>query len=240
MALSPKLDLRQSQSLVMTPMLMQSIRLLQLTHIELQHFIELEVEKNPLLERLDSTNDDFPDLEEPRGHEDLHLSSVGARDRSNDDGYDEGHDEPSGERAARQRPVALHRADRGAVHHRRPVVGRARATRRGCRAWRGRPRCDGGRQGGAALCRVWRDPRRRPGRRIARRAHLRRADRAGVLARVEKRSEIVLGQQAFDVDGRHREGGGTTTSYCAGFHSPGGLDNPSRRGIASGNHLDPP
>lgn len=51
MALSAKLQLRQSQSLVMTPQLMQSIRLLQLTHIELERFIEEEVEKNPLLER---------------------------------------------------------------------------------------------------------------------------------------------------------------------------------------------
>ncbi|PRD43361.1 RNA polymerase sigma-54 factor [Phyllobacterium phragmitis] len=58
MALSPKLDLRQSQSLVMTPQLMQSIRLLQMNHIELEHFIDLEIEKNPLLERVDPANDD--------------------------------------------------------------------------------------------------------------------------------------------------------------------------------------
>ena len=51
MALSAKLQLRQSQSLVMTPQLMQSIRLLQLTHLELERFIEEEFEKNPLLER---------------------------------------------------------------------------------------------------------------------------------------------------------------------------------------------
>jgi RNA polymerase sigma-54 factor len=50
MALSASLQLRQSQSLVMTPQLIQSIRLLQLTHIELNRFIEQEVEKNPLLE----------------------------------------------------------------------------------------------------------------------------------------------------------------------------------------------
>ncbi|WP_407703747.1 RNA polymerase factor sigma-54 [Xaviernesmea oryzae] len=34
----------------MTPQLMQSIQLLQMTHFELTHFIEQEVEKNPLLE----------------------------------------------------------------------------------------------------------------------------------------------------------------------------------------------
>src|SRR5215217_3629319 len=50
MALSASLFLRQSQTLAMTPQLMQSIQLLQMTHMELTHFIEQEVEKNPLLE----------------------------------------------------------------------------------------------------------------------------------------------------------------------------------------------
>lgn len=50
MALSAKLQIRQSQSLVMTPQLLQSIRLLQYNHLELQDFIAREVEKNPLLE----------------------------------------------------------------------------------------------------------------------------------------------------------------------------------------------
>lgn len=51
MALSASLQTRQSQSLVMTPQLMQSIRLLQLTHTELEQYIERELEKNPLLEK---------------------------------------------------------------------------------------------------------------------------------------------------------------------------------------------
>jgi RNA polymerase sigma-54 factor len=50
MALSANLFLKQSQSLVMTPQLMQSIQLLQMTHIELMQFISQEVERNPLLE----------------------------------------------------------------------------------------------------------------------------------------------------------------------------------------------
>ena len=50
MALSANLFLRQNQSLVMTPQLMQSIQLLQMTHFELTQFIAQEVEKNPLLE----------------------------------------------------------------------------------------------------------------------------------------------------------------------------------------------
>ncbi len=57
MALSASLQLRQSQSLVMTPQLMQSIRLLQLNHIELERFIDGEIERNPLLER-DQQRDD--------------------------------------------------------------------------------------------------------------------------------------------------------------------------------------
>ncbi|MBO3758787.1 RNA polymerase factor sigma-54 [Ciceribacter sp. L1K22] len=57
MALSANLYLRQSQSLVMTPQLMQSIQLLQMTHLELTQFIAQEVEKNPLLE-IPSSDDD--------------------------------------------------------------------------------------------------------------------------------------------------------------------------------------
>lgn len=53
MALAAKLQLRQAQSLVMTPQLMQSIKLLQLTHADLQAFIDQEIERNPLLERQD-------------------------------------------------------------------------------------------------------------------------------------------------------------------------------------------
>lgn len=50
MALSPRLDLRQTQSLVMTPQLQQAIKLLQLSNIELTAFVEEEMERNPLLE----------------------------------------------------------------------------------------------------------------------------------------------------------------------------------------------
>ena len=51
--MSQKLDLRQSQSLVMTPQLQQAIKLLQLSNIELSEYIEEELEKNPLLEKVD-------------------------------------------------------------------------------------------------------------------------------------------------------------------------------------------
>lgn len=48
---SMKQEFRQSQSLVMTQQLQQSIKLLQLSSMELQEFIDTELEKNPLLSR---------------------------------------------------------------------------------------------------------------------------------------------------------------------------------------------
>ena len=51
MALSAKLELRQGQQLVMTPQLQQAIRLLQFSNLELAEFVDSELERNPLLER---------------------------------------------------------------------------------------------------------------------------------------------------------------------------------------------
>lgn len=50
MALSAKLELRQSQTLVITPQLQQAIRLLQLSNLELHAFLEREIEQNPFVE----------------------------------------------------------------------------------------------------------------------------------------------------------------------------------------------
>ena len=57
MALSTKLMMRQGQSLVMTPQLLQAIKLLQLSNLELAAFVEEELERNPLLERVDDRQD---------------------------------------------------------------------------------------------------------------------------------------------------------------------------------------
>lgn len=51
MAFSQRLEMRQGQSLVMTPQLQQAIKLLQLSNLELAEYCEQELEKNPLLER---------------------------------------------------------------------------------------------------------------------------------------------------------------------------------------------
>jgi len=60
MALGPRLDIRQSQSLVMTPQLQQAIRLLALSNLEIETFLAGELEKNPLLEAPAMTGEDTP------------------------------------------------------------------------------------------------------------------------------------------------------------------------------------
>lgn len=50
MALSQRLQIRQSQALVMTPQLMQAIKLLQLSNLDLVAYVDAELERNPLLE----------------------------------------------------------------------------------------------------------------------------------------------------------------------------------------------
>lgn len=64
MAIGPRLDMRQSQSLVMTPQLQQAIKLLQLSNMELSSFIDQELERNPLLER-DENGDTPRDMDTP-------------------------------------------------------------------------------------------------------------------------------------------------------------------------------
>jgi len=57
MALTQKLELRQSQALVMTPQLMQAIKLLQLSNLDLVAYVDAELERNPLLERVNEEAD---------------------------------------------------------------------------------------------------------------------------------------------------------------------------------------
>jgi RNA polymerase sigma-54 factor len=56
MGIGPRLELRQTQNLVMTPQLRQAIKLLQFTNVEVAAFIEEELERNPLLERDESVD----------------------------------------------------------------------------------------------------------------------------------------------------------------------------------------
>jgi RNA polymerase sigma-54 factor len=64
MALSQRLEIRQGQALVMTPQLLQAIKLLQLSHVELASYVDQELERNPLLERAED-QPPLPDVEAP-------------------------------------------------------------------------------------------------------------------------------------------------------------------------------
>ena len=65
MAISQRMDLRQSQSLVMTPQLQQAIKLLELSNLELSAYVEEQLESNPLLEREGEAADDSEAPAEP-------------------------------------------------------------------------------------------------------------------------------------------------------------------------------
>ena len=82
MALTPRLDQRQSQSLVMTPQLQQAIKLLQLSNMELAEYIEQELEKNPMLERDEGDRRDSNHDQEPESASE--TDSTGADGGSDD------------------------------------------------------------------------------------------------------------------------------------------------------------
>jgi RNA polymerase sigma-54 factor len=65
MAISQRMDLRQSQSLVMTPQLQQAIKLLELSNLELNAYVEEQLESNPLLERESDATNEAEALAEP-------------------------------------------------------------------------------------------------------------------------------------------------------------------------------
>lgn len=76
MALAPQLHVRQSQNLTLTPQLMQSIRLLQLSHLELGAFVDAELMRNPLLEREDGQDGEAAPERERAAEIDPHRDVV--------------------------------------------------------------------------------------------------------------------------------------------------------------------
>ncbi len=98
MALSPRLEIRQGQGLVITPQLQQAIKLLQLSNLELEAYVDAELERNPLLQkedREDGGEAEPPAAEpEPAGESDFDADrvsdSVAAADMDvrHDDLYD--------------------------------------------------------------------------------------------------------------------------------------------------------
>ncbi|WP_336488680.1 RNA polymerase factor sigma-54 [Methylobacterium nigriterrae] len=66
MSLLQRLEMRQGQALVMTPQLLQAIKLLQLSQLDLAAYVDAELERNPLLERVESEAGEVQEAAEPR------------------------------------------------------------------------------------------------------------------------------------------------------------------------------
>jgi RNA polymerase sigma-54 factor len=79
MALNTRLDLRQTQSLVMTPQLQQAIKLLQMSNVEVTQFVDEALEQNPLLERGEGERDGEAPAEGEAGER---AEADGADDRA--------------------------------------------------------------------------------------------------------------------------------------------------------------
>jgi RNA polymerase sigma-54 factor len=112
-ALSPRLEFRQGQSLVITPQLQQAIKLLQLSNLELDAFVDAELERNPLLTREDPPEDAYEagpaerDAEPSHDLEPLRDSAPGGEvERDLDARADDIHvDAAPGDRAAGDAPA---------------------------------------------------------------------------------------------------------------------------------------
>lgn len=65
MALTPKIEIKQSQSLLMTPQLRQAINLLQMNNLELSELVSEELSSNPFLEREDDHLNQLPEDTQP-------------------------------------------------------------------------------------------------------------------------------------------------------------------------------
>jgi RNA polymerase sigma-54 factor len=85
MALRQKLEIRQGQSLVMTPQLQQAIKLLQMSNLEVDAFVESEIERNPLLERDEGSDD--PPVEKKVEAPPLEKPEPASGERSDDSGW---------------------------------------------------------------------------------------------------------------------------------------------------------
>ncbi|HEX3701165.1 MAG TPA: RNA polymerase factor sigma-54 [Phenylobacterium sp.] len=106
MALSARLEIRQGQGLVITPQLQQAIKLLQLSNLELEAFVEAELERNPLLQR------DEPEEVAEETSAEPQAAPLDPADNAAD--LDVAHDEVSpGERATGDAPEPQGAADAG-------------------------------------------------------------------------------------------------------------------------------
>ncbi|KQW69353.1 RNA polymerase sigma-54 factor [Phenylobacterium sp. Root77] len=107
MALGARLELRQGQGLVITPQLQQAIKLLQLSNLELDAFVEGELERNPLLQRDERESE--PDREEQPRSEADDYSADQVTDHAAAADMDTSHDQASpGEHATGDAQEAQH------------------------------------------------------------------------------------------------------------------------------------
>ncbi|CAN7582227.1 RNA polymerase factor sigma-54 [Phenylobacterium sp. LjRoot164] len=107
MALGARLELRQGQGLVITPQLQQAIKLLQLSNLELEAFVEGELERNPLLQRDERESE--PDREEQPRSEADDYSADQVSDHAAAAEMDTSHDQASpGEHATGDAQEAQH------------------------------------------------------------------------------------------------------------------------------------
>lgn len=121
MALAHRLDLKQTQGLVITPQLQQAIKLLQLSNLELDEVIEAELEKNPLLQREEAEREADREGEERVSDRDTtelsldegdHMVASEAMDAAKDDLYE---------------PEMAHTADASQDSHDLPLTDWSRA-----------------------------------------------------------------------------------------------------------------
>ena len=97
MAITPKLEIKQSQSLLMTPQLRQAINLLQMSNIELSELIESELTANPLLERESDTP--INEIDTPQTIDDYNnIALSDSEDTSPDIDYDNQFDDSGSDR----------------------------------------------------------------------------------------------------------------------------------------------
>ena len=106
MALSAKLTMRQGQTMVLTPQLLQAIKLLQMPNLELTQFIENELASNPLLERAEEREDPNPEPQDGAG---LGIDAVVAQ---------------PGDEKIEAAEIAEHAEER--LHEKRSIQGRQR------------------------------------------------------------------------------------------------------------------
>jgi RNA polymerase sigma-54 factor len=119
MAVNQRIELRQSQTLVMTPRLQQAIRLLEMSSQELAVYVEREIEQNPLLERADSAIDQDDDGGTP---DEWTAADRPSNDRPSNDRPS--NDRRSGDHASAETPTV---PDHGSTTHDRKHDGEGEA-----------------------------------------------------------------------------------------------------------------